>query len=80
MTKIVVLNGAVVNYDHRMNWQQLGDDVVVYDHTATTEILERVQDATVVVTKEMPQPAPIVTTCPASPTLLVDAVDRKGVE
>lgn len=73
MTKIVVLNGAVVNYDHRMNWQQLGDDVVVYDHTATTEILERVQDATVVVTKEMPLPAAIVAQFPDSVKLVVEA-------
>lgn len=73
MTKIVVLNGAVVNYDHAMNWQQLGTNVQVYEHSAPTEILGRVQDATVVVTKEMPLPGDIVAQFPDSVKLVVEA-------
>lgn len=33
MPKIVILNGAVVNYDNQINWQTLPGDVVVYDTT-----------------------------------------------
>lgn len=73
MTKIVVLNGAVVNYDHTMNWQQLGTNVQVYEQSATTEILDRVQDATVVVTKEMPLSGDIVAQFPDSVKLVVEA-------
>lgn len=73
MTKIVVLNGAVVNYDDQIDWQQLGNDVTVYDHTAEAEILPRVADTTVVVTKEMPLPGDIVRQFPDSVRLVVEA-------
>lgn len=73
MTKIVVLNGAVVNYDHAMNWQALGTNVQVYEQSAPTEILGRVQDATVVVTKEMPLPGDIVAQFPDLVKLVVEA-------
>lgn len=73
MTKIVVLNGAVVNYDHAMSWQQLGANVQVYEQSATAEILDRVQGATVVVTKEMPLPGDIIAQFPDSVKLVVEA-------
>lgn len=73
MTKIVVLNGDVVNYDHTMDWQQLGESVQVYPSSATDQILDRVQEATVVVTKEMPLPKAIVAQLPDSVQLVVEA-------
>lgn len=73
MTKIVVLNGDVVNYDHTMDWQQLGESVQVYPSSATEQILDRVQEATVVVTKEMPLPKAIVAQLPDSVKLVVEA-------
>ncbi|WP_407894505.1 NAD(P)-dependent oxidoreductase [Lacticaseibacillus sp. N501-2] len=73
MTKIVVLNGDVVNYDHTMDWQQLGESVQVYPSSATDQILDRVQEATVVVTKEMPLPKAIVAQLPDSLKLVVEA-------
>lgn len=73
MAKIVVLNGAVVNYDQAMDWQQLGSQVVVYDQTPTAQIVERVQGATVVVTKEMPLPQSVVDQFPDSVKLVVEA-------
>lgn len=73
MTKIVVLNGDVVNYDHTMDWQQLGESVQVYPSSATDQILDRVQAATVVVTKEMPLPKAIVAQLPDSVKLVVEA-------
>lgn len=73
MTKIVVLNGAVVNYDHAMDWQQLGEAVKVFDHSTNAQILERVQDADVVVTKEMPLPGEIVAQFPDTVKLVVEA-------
>lgn len=73
MAKIVVLNGGVVNYDGLIDWKQLGADVEVHDVTPTEQILERVRDATVVVTKEMPLPGDVVRNFPQSVKLVVEA-------
>lgn len=73
MAKIVVLNGGVVNYDGLIDWKQLGSDVEVYDVTPAEKILERVGDAAVVVTKEMPLPGDLVRQFPQSVKLVVEA-------
>ena len=51
--KIVVLNEEKMNYDHLLDFHQLGDDVVVFQHSSEEEICERVQGATIVITKEL---------------------------
>lgn len=73
MTKIVVLNGGVVNYDGQIDWQALGADVTVYSATEPDQILARVADAEVVVTKEMPVPGELVRQFPESVRLIVEA-------
>lgn len=73
MQKVVVLNGAVVNYDQRIDWATLPGDVVAYETTAEDQILDRVADATVVVTKEMPMPGAIVQQFPDSVKMVVEA-------
>ncbi|MFD1484732.1 2-hydroxyacid dehydrogenase [Lacticaseibacillus baoqingensis] len=73
MSKVVVLNGDVVNYDGHIDWSTIGSDVVVYPTTAEAEILPRVADATVVVTKEMPLSGAVVRQFPASVKLVVEA-------
>ena len=56
-----------------MDWQHLGESVQVYPSSATDQILDRVQEATVVVTKEMPLPKAIVAQLPDSVKLVVEA-------
>lgn len=73
MPKIVILNGAVVNYDNQINWQTLPGDVVVYDTTPKDKILDRVTGATVVVTKEMPMPGNILRQFPTSVKMVCEA-------
>jgi glycerate dehydrogenase len=73
MQKVVVLNGDVVNYDGKIDWHELADDVTVYPETATDQILARVADATIVVTKEMPLPGDIVRQFPDSVRMVVEA-------
>lgn len=77
MAKIVVLNGSVANYDGTIDWSSLGkesgSDVVAYEQTPTEHILDRVQGASIIVTKEMGFPAEIVRDLPSSVNLIVEA-------
>ncbi|WP_390410056.1 NAD(P)-dependent oxidoreductase [Lacticaseibacillus jixiensis] len=73
MTKIVVLNGAAVNFDGKIDWNSLGDDVTVYDQTPQALIATRTADADIVVTKEMPMPEAVIAQLPASVQLCIEA-------
>ena len=53
MAKIVVLNGQKVNYDGRIDYHVLGEDVAVYEDSAPEEILPRLAGAAVAVPKEL---------------------------
>lgn len=71
--KIVVLNAARMNYDGKLDLSLLGDDVTVYDDTAPHLILERIRDASVVVTKELPVGVELIAQFPACVKLLCEA-------
>ena len=71
--KTVVLNGDRMNYDHRLDFSVLSDEVKVYEETETAQILERVQGFDVVVTKEIPVPGDIICNFPDSVKLIVEA-------
>lgn len=71
--KTVVLNAAKMNYDGRLDFSILSDDVTVYDDTAPDELLERIRDAAVVVTKEMPVSGDLIRQFPSSVKLLCEA-------
>lgn len=73
MQKVVVLNGGVVNYDHNIDWSTLPGEVVTYDATPQDQILERVADATVVITKEMPMPGAVIRQFPTSIKMVCEA-------
>lgn len=49
--KTVVLNGSVINYDGKMDYASIDENVVVYEKTSEDKILERIQDCDIVVTK-----------------------------
>ena len=51
-TKTVVLNAKKMNFDGKLDFSILSSQVAVYDDTAPEELLERIQDADVIVTKE----------------------------
>lgn len=73
MSKVVVLNGDLVNYDQKIDFSTIVDDVTVYGSTAEDQILERVQDATIVVTKEMKVNGDIIRQFPASVKMMCEA-------
>lgn len=62
-----------MNYDHRLDFSVLSDEVKVYEETETAQILERVQGFDVVVTKEIPVPGDIICNFPDSVKLIVEA-------
>ncbi|WP_288190331.1 2-hydroxyacid dehydrogenase [uncultured Veillonella sp.] len=88
--KTVVLNAGLVNYDGNVDYSSIASDVIIYDETPEDLILERVQDATVVVTKEMKVPGEIIRQFPDSVKMIceagtgynnidLDAVREKGI-
>ena len=50
-TRTVVLNGAKMNYDGKLDFSILSDAVTVYDDTAQDQVLERVAGCGIVVEK-----------------------------
>jgi glycerate dehydrogenase len=71
--KTVILNGKKMNFDHALDYLSLDDEVIVYDDTTTSEILERIQDCDIVVTKELPYPSEIMMQTPDRVKLIVEA-------
>ena len=71
--KTVVLNGDRMNYDHRLDFSVLSDEVKVYEETEPEQILERIQGFDIVVTKEIPVPGDIIRQFPNSVKLIVEA-------
>ena len=62
-----------MNYDSSLDYSVLGDEVTVYDDTLEEDIIERIQGADVVVTKEMPVGADTIKKFPKSVKLIAEA-------
>ncbi|MFD0896844.1 NAD(P)-dependent oxidoreductase [Loigolactobacillus binensis] len=73
MTKIVVLNGEQVNYDQQLDWHTIAADVSVYESSTPTQIIERAQGATILVTKELSMPGDLIRQLPESVQMIVEA-------
>ncbi len=71
--KTVVLNAAKMNYDGNLDFSILSDDVTVYDDTTPDELLERIQGACIVVTKEMPVSGDLIRQFPDSVKIICEA-------
>ena len=71
--KTVVLNAARMNYDGLLDLSVLSPEVIVYDSSEQDEILERVQGADIVVTKELPVGASLLSAFPESVKLICEA-------
>lgn len=72
-TKTVVLNAKKMNFDGKLDFSILSSEVVVYDDTTPEELLERIQDADVIVTKEMPVSGDLIRQFPDSVKLICEA-------
>lgn len=71
--KTVVLNGAKMNFDGNLDYTKLSKEVTVYDETEANQLLERIQGAEIVVTKEMPVPGDILAQFPDTVKMLCEA-------
>lgn len=71
--KVVILNAGKMDYDKKLDFSIIADDVVVYDDSNPQEVISRLEGATVAVTKEMPVPAEMINKFPESVKLIVEA-------
>ena len=71
--RVVVVNASKMNYDQALDFSVLSNDVQVYDDSTNTELIERIQGARVVVTKELPVGADLLSQFPDTVELIVEA-------
>ncbi|MEZ7546520.1 2-hydroxyacid dehydrogenase [Veillonella sp. 20925_1_51] len=71
--RVVVVNAGKMNYDHALDFSILSNDVQVYDNSTNEELIERIQGARVVVTKELPVGADLLSQFPDTVKLIVEA-------
>ena len=71
--RVVVVNAGKMNYDHALDFSVLSSDVQVYDNSTNEELIERIQGARVVVTKELPVNAELLSQFPDTVKLIVEA-------
>ena len=71
--RVVVVNAGKMNYDHALDFSILSSDVQVYDDSTNEELIERIQGARVVVTKELPVGADLLSQFPDTVKLIVEA-------
>ena len=71
--RVVVVNASKMNYDHALDFSVLSSDVQVYDNSTNEELIERIQGARVVVTKELPVGADLLSQFPDTVKLIVEA-------
>ena len=71
--RVVVVNASKMNYDHALDFSVLSKDVQVYDDSTNAELIERIQGARVVVTKELPVGADLISQFPDTVKLIVEA-------
>ncbi|PQL24347.1 2-hydroxyacid dehydrogenase [Veillonella tobetsuensis] len=71
--RVVVVNAGKMNYDHLLDFSVLSNDVQVYDDSTNAELIERIQGARVLVTKELPVGAELLSQFPESVELIIEA-------
>ena len=71
--RVVVVNASKMNYDHALDFSVLSSDVQVYDDSTNEELIERIQGARIVVTKELPVGADLISQFPDTVKLIVEA-------
>lgn len=73
MKKIVVLNADKINYDHKLDLSGFGENTVIYGDTPEELIIERIQGASILVTKELPLSRTLIEQFPDSIELICEA-------
>lgn len=71
--KCIVLNAKKMNFDGQLDFSTLSSDVTIYDDTTEKELLGRIKDADMIVTKEMPVTKETILQFPDSVKLICEA-------
>ena len=71
--KCVVLNAKKMNFDGKLDFSILSANVTVYDDTTEQQLLERIQGAEIIVTKEMAVSEEMIQRFPKSVKLICEA-------
>lgn len=71
--KCIVLNAKKMNFDGQLDFSTLSSDVTIYDDTTEEELLGRIKDADMIVTKEMPVTKETILQFPDSVKLICEA-------
>ena len=71
--KCVVLNAKKMNFDGKLDFSILSSNVTVYDDTTEKQLLERIQGAEIIVTKEMAVSEEMIQRFPESVKLICEA-------
>ncbi|BBB89910.1 MAG TPA: NAD(P)-dependent oxidoreductase [Methylomusa anaerophila] len=75
MKKTVILNAAKLDFDHKLDFSPLTKltSVAKYDVSSSDEIIARVKDQNVIITKELPVGRNLISQFPASVKLICEA-------
>ena len=75
MKNTVFLNLAKLDFDNKLNFTSIADltSLTKYDESSNEEILERVKDQTIVITKELPVGRDLISQFPPSVKLICEA-------
>ena len=71
--RTVVLNAAKMNFDGRLDFSVLSDEVQEFDDTTASQLLARIEGADIVVTKEMPVSGDLIRQFPDSVKMINEA-------
>lgn len=71
--RVAVLNGFKMNYDGKLDYKSLSDEVDIYDDTTAEQLIDRLQGVEVAVTKEMPVGADLIEAFPDSVKCICEA-------
>lgn len=71
--KCVLLNTKKMNFDGKLYLSILSSDLTVYDDTTSQQLLEMIQNANIIITKEMEVSGEMIRQFPDSVKLICEA-------
>ena len=71
--KCVLLNAQKMNFDGKLDLSILSSDLTVYDNTTPQQLLEMIQNANIIITKEMEVSGEMIRQFPDSVKLICEA-------
>ena len=70
--KCVLLNAKKTNFDRKLDLSILSSDLTVYDDTTPQQLLEMIQNANIIITKEMEVSGEMIRQFPDSVKLICE--------